>query len=179
MPYELWILTLRLNHNPTDDDDLYDNPTDDDDLFELQRLYTTWIAQNQCLGRTHLDAEHVPAWTDLQDQNREYVADLRIKRVFSGKALCEGLNLDLTLSETDIRREFVAGDGAWGLCKDVVLRNPEFLPDLTVHLAKEVPHVGPLRAFLDCTTASVDEPNLHGTKKSAWISLFQLLLIRV
>ena len=56
---------------------------------------------------------------------------------------------------------------------------PEILTELTVHLAKKVQEVGTLRAFLDCTTASVDEPNLQGTKTSAWIALFLLMLIRV
>ena len=156
-------------------------PTDDDDsLPALQRSYNTWIAQNQCLGRTHLDAGHVLTWhVPQQDENREVLADLRIKRVFSGEALCEGLGLDLTLSENDIRREFETGDGVWGLCKDASLRNPEIVSELTVHLAKKVQEVGTLRAFLDCTTASVDEPNLQGTKTSAWIALFRLMLIRV
>jgi len=89
------------------------------------------------------------------------------------------LGLDLTLSENDIRREFETGDGVWGLCKDASLRNPEIVSELTVHLAKKVQEVGTLRAFLDCTTASVDEPNLQGTKTSAWIALFRLMLIRV
>ena len=157
-------------------------PTEDDDdrISALQRSYNKWIALNQCLGRTNLDEEHVLIWNvPQQDKNREILANLRIKRVFSGAALCEGLGLDLTLGENDIRREFEAGDGVWGRCKEASLRNPEILPDLTVHLAKKVQDASTLRAFLDCATASVDEPNIHGTEKNAWMALFRLLLFRV
>jgi hypothetical protein len=48
---------------------------------------------------------------------------------------------------------------------------PEILTELTVHLAKKVQEVGTLRAFLDCTTASVDKPNIRGTIKRTCIAV--------
>ena len=119
----------------------------------------------------------------------------KVKRVFTGEALWRGLKLDLTLGEEQTRRkfsdtsnlsraskmnfEFMGGGNmaimdmkgdlqGWCELKDTFFQDlPEILTELTVFLAKSVPDVGTFRAFLDCTSVSVDEPNLEGTKSSA------------
>ena len=120
--------------------------------------------------------------------------DMKVKRVFTGEALCIGLNLDLTLNEEQMRQEFRKTGNLLRLGAVVFPRNlavfdrsdlkgwcelqgtffqdyPEILTELTVHLAKKVQDAGTLRAFLDCTTASVDTPNIRGTKKSACLAV--------
>ena len=119
--------------------------------------------------------------------------DMKVKRVFTGEALCIGLNLDLTLDEVQMRQEFrTTGNllrlGAvfsrklavfdrsdlkgWCELQGTFFQDyPEILTELTVHLAKKVQDAGTIRAFLDCTTASVDTPNIRGTKKSACLAV--------
>ena len=142
------------------------NPTDDNDLFDLQRAYTRWIALNQCIGRTHRDALDVEWWhaphpPDADSQN--HFASLRIKRVFSGEALCEGLGLDLTLCQLDIEDEFRKDEGSWGRHRQLLFDHPEIVSELAVHLSKSVQDVGTLRAFIDCNDASVETTNPQGT----------------
>ena len=119
--------------------------------------------------------------------------EMKVKRVFAGEAICIGLNLDLTLDEEQMRQEFrKTGNllrlGAvfsrnlavfnrtdlkgWCELQGTFFQNyPEIPTELTVHLAKKVQDAGTIRAFLDCTTASVDTPNIRGTKKSACLAV--------
>ena len=158
----------------------------------IEQTYRDWVGLNQCLEMNGSDADDVMPWyeTPAADEtpaagkhSRKALFSLvrsldinangigihlmgqsKIKRVFSGGALCEGLGLDLTLCQLDVEAEFRSSEGSWGRCGRLLTEHREILPELTVHLAKSVQDVGALRAFLEYTDASAETANLQGTK---------------
>jgi len=152
----------------------------------IEQTYHDWVGLNQCLEMNGSDADDVIPWYETptaDEHSRKALFSLvrsldinangigihlmgqsKIKRVFSGEALCEGLGLDLTLCQREIEDEFRSGEGSWGRCERLFIENPEILPELTVHLAKSVQDVGALRAFLEYTNAPAETTNLQGTK---------------
>ena len=180
----------------------------EDDAKDVAEVYTNGD-ESLAMLRVMLPLININTFTQEGRSSKERMCvgntDAKVKRVFTGEALCIGLNLDITLNEEQMRQEFrksgnlsvltriskssrkkfadaekFGGLKGWCELQDEFFQDyPEILTELTVHLTKKVQEVGTLRAFLDCTTASVDEPNLQGTKKNAWMALFRLLLIRV
>ena len=151
----------------------------------IETTYRDWVSLNQCLGMKRSDADDVMPWYEIpnvDEHSRRALFSLvklhddtngigmnlmgrsKIKRLFSGEALCEGFGLDLTLCQIDIEDEFRSGEGSWGRCGRLFIEHPEILPELTVHLAKSVQDVGALRAYLDFTDASTEAANMQGMK---------------
>ena len=156
------------------------------------------------LGLNNIAAVHDKGRSVAVKRRSVGYGNQKVKRVFTGEALRHGLRLDLTLGEKQMRREFsntgvlsraseisfefMGGGNAaildmigdlqgWCELQDKFFQDhPEILTELTVHLAMIVPDVGTFRAFLDCTSVSVDEPNLQGTKSSASVKGSMLLL---
>ena len=152
----------------------------------IEQTYRDWVGLNQCLEMNGSDADDVMPWYETPAAGKHsrkalfslvrsldinangigihLMGQSKIKRLFSGGALCEGLGIDLTLGQLDVEDEFRSGEGSWGRCERLFIENPEILPELTVHLAKSVQDVGALRAFLEYTDVPADTVNMQGTR---------------